>query len=79
VHSYRIILARIEASLAAATGILGILTLFWRDWIEMLTGWDPDHHSGSLEIGLVVVLLAASVTCAVAARRTYRRLAAVSA
>ncbi len=77
VHSYRIFLARIEASLAVLTGVLGILTLFWRDWIEVLTGWNPDHHSGSLEIGLISVLLISSVACAAAARMTYRRLAAV--
>ncbi len=76
-HSYRIFLARIEASLAVLTGVLGILTLFWRDWIEALTGWNPDHHSGSLEIGLISVLLISSVGCTVTARRTYRRLAVV--
>ena len=76
-HSYRIILARIEASLAVLTGVLGILTFFWRDWIEVLTGWNPDHHSGSIEIGLISALLLSSVCCTVAARRTYRRLAAV--
>jgi hypothetical protein len=74
VHSYRIFLIRIEAALAVLSATLGILTLFWRDWIEILTGWDPDHHGGSAEIGLVLALFAASVTCAVLARRAYRRL-----
>jgi hypothetical protein len=74
VHSYRIFLVRIEAALAAVSAALGVLTLFWRDWIEILTGWDPDHHSGSVEIGLVLALFVVSVTCAVLARRTYRRL-----
>ena len=46
-QSYKIWLARIEVSLAVLTGILGVLTLLWRDWIEALTGWSPDHHSGS--------------------------------
>jgi hypothetical protein len=77
-HRYRIFLARIEASLAVLTGILGILTLFWRDWIEVLTGWSPDHHNGSIEIGLISVLFVSSITCAAAARRTYRRLTVVS-
>ena len=77
-RSYRIFLARIEAALAALTGSLGILTIFWRDWIEGLTGWHPDRHSGSFEAGLIVVLLAVSVICAALARRTYRRLAPLS-
>jgi hypothetical protein len=78
VHRNRIFWARIEAALAAATGVLGIVTIFWRDWIEILTGWDPDHHSGSAEIALIVVLLALSVTCAALARRTYRQAMALA-
>ena len=73
-RSYRIFLARIETTVAILTGALGIITIFWHDWIEILTGWDPDHHSGSVEAGLIVALLAMSVTCAVLARRTYRRI-----
>ena len=72
-HSYRIFLARIEAALAVLTAALGIITIFWRDWIEILTGWDPDHHSGSAEIGIILALFVLSVTCALLARRTYRR------
>lgn len=75
---YRVLLFRIEVSLGVLTGILGVLTLFWPDWIEALTGWSPDHHNGSVEFGLVSVLLMTSVLWAAAARRTYRRLAALS-
>jgi hypothetical protein len=78
VRNYRVLLVWIEAFLAGLTGVLGVVTIFWRDWIEMLTGWDPDHHNGSVEVGLVVVLLLMSVTCAVVARRSYRRLVALS-
>ena len=77
-YSYRIFLARIEALLAILTGGLGVITIFWHDWIEILTGWDPDQRSGSLEVVLIVALLAASVSCAALARRTYRRLPALS-
>jgi hypothetical protein len=73
---YQIWLARAETSLAVLTGVLGVLTPFWRDWIEVLTGWNPDHHSGSAEYALVAVLLVASLSCAAAARVSYRRLAA---
>jgi hypothetical protein len=77
-RDHRIILARIEAVLAVLTGALGVITIFWHDWIEILTGWDPDHHNGSAEVALIVVLLAVSVTCAVLARRTYRGIPALS-
>ena len=77
-HNHRIFLARIEAVLAVLTGALGVITIFWHDWIEILTGWDPDHHNGSVEVALIVVLLAVSVTSALFARRTYRRIPALS-
>jgi hypothetical protein len=76
-QGYRV-LFWIEASLAVLTGLLGVLTLFWRDWIEALTGWSPDRHSGSVEFGLVAILLITSVSCAAAARGTHRRLMAPS-
>ena len=77
-RSSRIFLARIETTVAILTGALGIITIFWHDWIEILTGWDPDHHNGGVEVGLIVALLAMSVTCAVLARRTYRRIPVLS-
>ncbi len=73
-----VLLLRIEVSLAAMTGVLGVLTVFWRDWMEALTGWSPDRHSGSVEFGLVAALLIASVSCAAVARRTHCRLVALS-
>ena len=77
-RGYGVGLFRIEVSLAVLTGLLGVLTLFWRDWIEALTGWSPDRHSGSVEFGLVAILLITSVSCAAVARRTHRRLIALS-
>ena len=51
----------IEAGLAATTGLLALVSLFWQDSIEALTGFDPDSHDGSVEwlivIGLAVVAL----------------------
>ena len=77
-RDYRVLLFRIEVSLAAVTGLLGVMTLIWRDWVEALTGWSPDRHSGSFEWGLVAVLLITSVSCAAVARRTHRRLMVLS-
>lgn len=75
---YELFLVRAEAALAVLMAFFGILTIFWRDWIEGLTGWDPDHHSGSVEIGIVCVFLVASVAWTVTAYVTYRRLRAVT-
>lgn len=57
-------------------GALGLLTVFWRDWIEGLTGWDPDHHDGSVEWLIVAVLLTVAVVVGLIARRDWRRLTA---
>ena len=65
-------LYKIETTLAALSGVLGVLTLFWRDWLEV-TGWDPDHHSGSAEWIIAVALIAVATTLGVAARREHRR------
>lgn len=70
--------AGIETGIALLTGGLGLLTVFWHDWIEGLTGWDPDRHNGSVEWLIVVILLAAAVTMGLAARRDWRQLAAAS-
>jgi len=78
VRGYRVLLFRIEVSLAVLTGLLGVLTVFWRDWIEALTGWSPDRHNGSVEFGLVAALLITGVSCAAVARRTHRGLMALS-
>ena len=62
-----------EALVASVAGLLCVLTLIWRDWIEVMFGWDPDHHSGSLEWTVVVGLALASVFFAAMARTDWRR------
>jgi undecaprenyl pyrophosphate phosphatase UppP len=63
----------IETVLAAASAVLGVMTVFWRDWIELLTGLDPDRQSGGLEWGIAVALLGAAFAAAAVARAELRR------
>jgi hypothetical protein len=67
--------ARLETAAAVCAGVLGILTIFWHDWIEILTGWDPDHHDGRAEWLLVAGLLAVAIAAGLGARRHWRLLA----
>jgi hypothetical protein len=43
-------------ALACFCGGLAILSIFWPDWIEALTGYDPDQHNGSVEWLIVIAL-----------------------
>jgi hypothetical protein len=63
----------IEVVLGLVCGALFLLTLLWRDWIEGVFGWDPDEHSGSLEWGILIVLLAVTIAFAVHARTLWLR------
>lgn len=67
----------LEAILASVTGILFLLTLFTREWIEMIFDVEPDAGSGSLEWIIVAGLLALTITLAVLARFEWRRLQTV--
>jgi hypothetical protein len=62
-----------EAITAAIGLTLFVLTLFTREWFELLTGLDPDGGSGALEVALAVALLAISAASMFAARRDFRR------
>jgi hypothetical protein len=67
-----------ETAIASSAGVLGVLTIFWHDWVEALTGWDPDHHNGSFEWMIVAVLLIIAAVLATFARRDWRLRAAAS-
>lgn len=62
----------LDTALAAISGVLGLLTLVTRDWIEGLTGWDPDHHNGSAEWLIVAGLLLIAFGLGLHARRRWR-------
>jgi hypothetical protein len=58
----------VSALLAAAT----ILTAVWPDWIEGLTGFDPDGGNGSAEWLIVVVLAVITVAAITLTRHDLR-------
>jgi hypothetical protein len=62
-----------ETALGTLTGVLFVLTLFWRDWIETVFRVDPDHQNGSLEWLIVAVLGATTVSSFMLARTEWRR------
>jgi hypothetical protein len=67
---------RVEVVLAVVSAALCVLTLVFPEWIEEMTGLEPDAGSGALEWIVAGVFLAAALVSALLARRDYRRLAA---
>ena len=63
---------RLEAAVAAISAGLALLTLFWPDWIERLTGLEPDEGSGMLEWAIVIGLAVGAVGVGLLARRDFR-------
>jgi tetrahydromethanopterin S-methyltransferase subunit E len=63
----------LEMGLAIVTGILFIVTLVQRQWIEILFNIDPDSGSGALEWLIVAVLLVVTVALFTLARLEWRR------
>lgn len=63
----------VESILAFITAFLAVLTLVWRDWIEGVFGFDPDHHNGSFEWELVIACGIATVLLSALARRQWQR------
>lgn len=60
-----------QAIAAGLGSVLFVFTLVSREWVEILTGFEPDGGSGALEFGLAFALLAVAVLSAVFARRTF--------
>jgi hypothetical protein len=67
------ILFWVETLLGSLTGVLFLLTVIERDWIETLVGWDPDQHSGSVEWLIVWGLFLVTVMLFTAAGVEWRR------
>ena len=63
----------IETILGTLTGVLFLVTMLWRDWIEDTVGWDPDQHSGAVEWLIVGGLLVITLALFAAARAEWQR------
>jgi hypothetical protein len=62
----------VEAVVAALGAVLFVVTVFTREWIELLSGFDPDGGNGAAEFALAIGLLGAAAVSALSARRTFR-------
>lgn len=62
-----------EMVLGAISGILFVVTLFSRDWIEVLFKIDPDNGQGWVEWLVVGVLLVATLLFSFLATFEWRR------
>jgi hypothetical protein len=67
---------RVEVVFAGLSVALLVLTLVFPEWIEAVTGLEPDAGSGVLELVVAAAFLVAAMVSAALARRDWRRLAA---
>ncbi len=63
----------LEIGMATITGFLFVITLIWRDWIEMVFNVSLDNGNGSLEWLTVGVLFVVTIALFVLARYEWRR------
>jgi hypothetical protein len=62
-----------ESATAAIAATLAALTAVWPDWIEHLTGQEPDNGNGSLELYLTAAFAVTAVIFAIVASAEWRR------
>jgi hypothetical protein len=67
------------AGLTFASALLLVMTLVWKEWIELIFRVDPDHGNGVAEWLIVALTGAATVIFAVSARIEWRRTETVTA
>lgn len=63
----------IETGLSLVSLVFMVLTVVWKDWIEIVFRVDPDHASGSLEWAIVAGAAVLTITFAAFARAEWRR------
>ncbi|MGH8894250.1 MAG: hypothetical protein ACRDWY_13255 [Actinomycetes bacterium] len=64
----------VEVCLAVVAAVLAVITAIVPDWIERLTGAQPDSGAGELEWLLAIIPAVIAVFLGVLARRDWRRL-----
>ena len=68
----------LEGAVGAVAGLLALITPIFPDWIEFLSGWDPDQHDGSVERMIVVGLFVVAVAMFALAGFEWRRASATA-
>lgn len=64
----------VEACAAVASMAAFVLTVIRRDWIEILSGANPDRHSGATEWLILGVFVAVAVIATALAGADWRRM-----
>jgi hypothetical protein len=64
----------LKTLIGAGTGVLSVVTPIWPDWIEAISGWDPDHRDGSAEWMIVTALLLVTATMLAMVAREWQQL-----
>ena len=68
-----------ESFFAVLAAVLLVLTAIWPDWVEGISGYDPDKGNGSFEWELAVACAVVAVVSSLLARRQWRRAPLASA
>lgn len=63
----------VQAALGAAAAALGVATIAWEDWTEVVFHLNPDIGNGSVEWMFLLVLATMTVSFAGGARLEWRR------
>ena len=67
----------LESAGCCVCAALAALTLVSRDWIEKLSGLDPDRSNGAVEWALVAALALTTIYLSLRARRHWREVRAL--